>query len=68
MSRALNNYRVNRDFAEWNLELHSTGKSVGGKHVRPFATSCEIDELLSEVKFYSDLIVLFERKLTEVAL
>lgn len=61
--KAIDCYRCNRDVAIFNRDLRTTGKLVGGQHLRMISTPDDIDQLTREISMYDQLISTLERKL-----
>lgn len=64
---AIDCYRGNRDVAIFNRDLRTTGKLVGGQHLRMISTPDEIDQLSRDISMYDQLICTLERKLLILA-
>jgi hypothetical protein len=63
LQTSLKSYRRSLDVAKWNLELHTSGKLIGGKHVTAVTNQFGMDALRSEKKLYEVLVQIIERRL-----
>ena len=61
--KAIDCYRGNRDVAIFDRDLRTTGKLVGGQHLRMTSTPDDIDQLSRDISMYDQLISTLERKI-----